>query len=295
MDLPKTDEQEESIQNEQEKSSEQLDKKQNSKASESQKKAAEQMEQLAFQMQSAMQSNAQEQQEEDMDALRQLLENIVQLSFDQEGLMEDLSTTATKDPRFIEQGRTQRKLRDDAKVIEDSLFALSKRVPQLQSIVNREMNAVNGNMDEATRLLGEARANERYKPMAADKQQHAMTSLNNLALLLDEALQQMMAQMNAQGKPGSGSCNKPGGSWCQTRGQGQDGQDEGQPTRHAEAVGGDAQGLGEREEARREARRSERGKPRHAGYEPTTGANGRTASGHPQGDAETCPRAEQGR
>jgi hypothetical protein len=39
-------------------------------------------------------------------------------------------------------------------------------------------------MDEATRLLGEARANERYKPMAADKQQHAMTSLNNLALLL---------------------------------------------------------------------------------------------------------------
>ncbi|MCB0769817.1 MAG: hypothetical protein KDC00_05365 [Flavobacteriales bacterium] len=212
MDLPKTDEQEESIQNEQEKSSEQLEKKQNGKASEAQKKAAEQMEQLAFQMQSAMQSNAQEQQEEDMDALRQLLENIVQLSFDQEGLMEDLSTTATKDPRFIEQGRTQRKLRDDAKVIEDSLFALSKRVPQLQSVVNREMNAVNGNMDEATRLLGEARANERYKPMASDKQQHAMTSLNNLALLLDEALQQMMAQMNAQGKPGSGSCNKPGGA-----------------------------------------------------------------------------------
>ena len=39
-----------------------------------------------------------------------------------------------------------------------------------------------------------------------------MTSLNNLALLLDEALQQMMAQMNAKSKPGSGSCNKPGGS-----------------------------------------------------------------------------------
>ena len=78
----------------------------------------------------------------------------------------------------------------------------------LQSIVNREMNAVNGNMDEATRLMGEARANERFKPMAADKQQHAMTSLNNLALLLDEALQQMMAQMNAQGKPGSGSCKQ---------------------------------------------------------------------------------------
>ena len=211
MDIPKTDEQEKSIEEDQKESGEQLDKKQNKKAGDSQKQAADKMDQLAQDMQAAMESSAQEQQEEDMDALRQLLENIVQLSFDQEGLMEDLGTTSTKDPRFIEHGRTQRKLRDDAKVIEDSLFALSKRVPQLESIVNREMNSVNANMDEATGFLGEARANERFKPMAMDKEQHAMTSLNNLALLLDEALQQMMQQM-AQGKPGSGSCSKPGGS-----------------------------------------------------------------------------------
>jgi len=212
MPLPDTEQQEQGIQEQQQESSDQLEKKQSQKASGSQKKAAEQMEQLAFQMKSAMQSGAEEQQEEDMDALRQLLENIVQLSFDQEALMEDLSGTNVRDPRFVEHGRTQRKLRDDAKVIEDSLFALSKRVPQLESIVNREMNAVNANMDEATQHLGEARANERFKPMAADKQQHAMTSLNNLALLLDEALQQMMQQMNAQSKPGDGSCNKPGGT-----------------------------------------------------------------------------------
>jgi outer membrane biosynthesis protein TonB len=56
MDLPKTDEQEKKIQDEQQQSSEQLEKKQNQKAGASQKKAAEQMEQLAFQMKSAMQS-----------------------------------------------------------------------------------------------------------------------------------------------------------------------------------------------------------------------------------------------
>lgn len=145
-----------------------------------------------------------------MDALRQLLENIVHLSFEQESLMATVGSTSVRDPRWVQHGRAQRKLRDDGKVIEDSLFALSKRVPQIQSIVNREMNAVNDNMDEARRLMGEARANERFKPMAAEKQQRAMTSLNNLALLLDEALQQMMQQMNAQSKPGSGSCNKPG-------------------------------------------------------------------------------------
>jgi hypothetical protein len=209
MDLPKTQDQEESIQQEQQKSSEQLENKQGKKASQSQQKAGEQMEQLAFQMRSGMQQNQQQQAEEDMDALRQLLENIVQLSFDQEANLDDLQATAVRDPHLVDIGRQQRKLRDDAGQVEDSLFALSKRVPQLQAMVNREMNLVNDNMDQALAHLAEARANERERPKAADHQQRAMTSLNNLALMLDEALQQM--QQQASGMPGSGSCNKPGG------------------------------------------------------------------------------------
>ena len=39
-----------------------------------------------------------------------------------------------------------------------------------------------------------------------------MTGLNNLALLLDEALQQMQQQQQQSGMPGSGKCNKPGGN-----------------------------------------------------------------------------------
>lgn len=149
-----------------------------------------------------------------MDALRQLLENIVELSFDQERLMSDMGPTSVKDPRFVEIGREQKKLRDDARVIEDSLLALSKRVPQLQAAVNREMNQVNEGMENAMERIGEARANERQKPMAADQQQRAMTSLNDLALLLDEALRQMQQQQQSQ-QPGNGSCKKPGGSGSQ--------------------------------------------------------------------------------
>jgi len=210
LDLPKTDEQEQSIQKEQENSSDQLEKKQDKKASESQKKAGEQMEQLAADMKSAMKDDQQEQAEEDMDALRQLLENIVQLSFDQEANMNDLQATAVRDPHLVDIGRQQKKLRDDAKLVEDLLFALSKRVPQLQAMVNREMNLVNDNMDQALSHLAEARANDRERPLAADRQQRAMTSLNNLALMLDEALQQM--QQQASGMPGKGSCKKPGGA-----------------------------------------------------------------------------------
>lgn len=210
IELPKTDEQEKGIEQQQQNSKEQLDKKQNKKASESQQKAGEQMQQLAQDMRSAMQQDQQQQAEEDMDALRQLLENIVQLSFDQEANMNDLQATAVRDPRLVDIGRQQKKLRDDARIVEDSLFALSKRVPQLQAMVNREMNSVNDNMDQALSHLAEARANERERPLAADRQQRAMTSLNNLALMLDEALQQMQ-QQQASGMPGKGSCNKPGG------------------------------------------------------------------------------------
>ncbi|MBX2981034.1 MAG: hypothetical protein KF843_00015 [Flavobacteriales bacterium] len=210
LDLPKTEEQEKSIEQEQKNSSEQLEKKQDKKASESQKKAGEQMEQLAMEMRNSMEQDQQEQAEEDMDALRQLLENIVQLSFDQEANMDELEVTAVKDPRLVDIGRQQKKLRDDARLVEDSLFALSKRVPQLQAMVNREMNLVNENMDQALTHLAEARANARERPLAADRQQRAMTSLNNLALMLDEALQQM--QQQASGMPGKGSCKKPGGA-----------------------------------------------------------------------------------
>jgi hypothetical protein len=211
VDLPDTEQKEQDIQKDQQESQENLDKKDNKGASEKQKDAAENMEQMAFQMKSAMQQNQQEQQEEDMDALRQLLENIVQLSFDQEGNMDELARTGAKDPHLVDIGRQQKKLRDDSKVIEDSLFALSKRVPQLQAAVNREMNLVNEHMDEAMDHLAQSRANAAEKPRASDNQQRAMTSLNNLALLLDEALQQMQ-QQSKSGMPGSGKCNKPGGT-----------------------------------------------------------------------------------
>lgn len=211
FDLPNMEEEQEAVDKEQEESSEQLEKEKNDKASESQQNASDQMEQMAGAMQNAMDQESAEQQQENMDDLRQLLENIVQLSFDQEGVIDNMKTLVRKDPRYGEVGLEQRNIRDDARMIEDSLLALSKRVPQLESIVNREMTAINNNMDRAIEEISEARVNVRRKAVATEKQQRAMTSLNNLALLLDEALQQMMQQM-AQSQPGSGSCSKPGGN-----------------------------------------------------------------------------------
>jgi hypothetical protein len=55
-------------------------------------------------------------------------------------------------------------------------------------------------------------------------QQYTMTSYNNLALLLNESLQEMQQQMQ-NSKPGSGTCNKPGGKGQPKPGNGMSNQD----------------------------------------------------------------------
>jgi hypothetical protein len=204
--MPDTESQEQEIEQEQKKSSDELSKSKKSNASKSQKSAAKKMQDMANQMQMAMDSQEQEQQEEDMESLRALLENIITLSFDQETLMSNFGKIDSKDPNYNKLGQTQRKLKDDAKMVEDSLFALSKRVPQVSAAVNREINLVNENMEKALASIPDRRT-----PEITTSQQYVMTSFNNLALMLDEALKQMQ-QQNANSKPGSGSCNKPGGS-----------------------------------------------------------------------------------
>lgn len=199
-------EEEQSIQEEMQKGSEQLDKGKDKKASDSQQKAGEQMEQLAQQMEQMQMDSESESASEDMDALRALLENILTLSFEEEGLMAALKLTDEQDPRYINHGQAQRKLKDDAVMVEDSLFALSMRIPQLASAVNREIGLVNRHMGKALDGFG-----DRQTADIAMNQQYVMTSFNNLALLLDEALQQMQ-QKEAQKQPGSGNCEKPGGS-----------------------------------------------------------------------------------
>jgi len=199
-------EEEQSIQEEMQKGSEQLDKGKEKKASDSQQKAGEQMEQLAQQMEQMQMDSESESASEDMDALRALLENILTLSFDEERLMAELKLTDEQDPRYINHGQAQRKLKDDAVMVEDSLFELSMRIPQLASAVNREIGLVNRHMGKALDGFG-----DRLTGDIAMNQQYVMTSFNNLALLLDEALQQMQ-QKEAQKQPGSGNCEKPGGS-----------------------------------------------------------------------------------
>lgn len=197
-------------------SQQQLGKNQNKKAAAKQKSAASRMKQMAKKMRDQMSEEESDQAQENIDDLRDILENLLTLSFDQEGLMKDFRKVDQSDPRFVQLGQTQRKLRDDAKIIQDSLYALAKKEPKIQSFVTREVGEMNGRMDESLthiqqRDLGRATATE----------QQAMTSMNNLALMLQSSLQQMQQeQQEAKGAPKDGQ-GKPGKKKGKGKGQGQ--------------------------------------------------------------------------
>lgn len=218
--LPKNEEKQEEISKEMQNSSDKLGKNDKKGASKSQKSASQKMEEMKEEMESAMEEEEQQQEEENAQALRQILENLVNLSFAQENLIKELPKTRIDNPQYVAIPKQQNKLKDDTKIIEDSLLALSKRAPQISAIVNREINAIHLNMDKTVKSLAERNTGEGVMRM-----QSTMTSVNNLALLLNEALEQMQQQMKKQMESKSkkaGKCKKPGsGSGKNPSSQGQ--------------------------------------------------------------------------
>ncbi len=194
------------IQEEMEDSKESLEKKENKSASKKQKSAAEKMKKMAQSMQSSMESGEMEQMEEDIAAIRQLLENLVTLSFDQEDLINQIRVTAINTPRYVSKIQEQFKLKDDFGLIRDSLYALAKRNDKIESYVTEKVVEVEGDINISIDEL-----EERRKPDADLNQRRAMKNVNDLALMLAESMEQMQQQMSGM-MSGSQMCNKPGGS-----------------------------------------------------------------------------------
>ncbi|PWS27898.1 hypothetical protein DHW03_10015 [Pedobacter yonginense] len=186
------------IQQDQQDSKDALDKKDQKGASQKQQKAGEAMEKLSKKMNDMQQQG--EEMENNLNAkeLRRLLENLLNTSFEQEKVMLALKKMTNADPSYVSNVQKQRSIKDNLKTIADSLFALSKRVPQIESTVNEEMNKINFNLDKSLENLGDRRT-----PEANRYQQFTMTSINNLTLMLSEALNQLQ-NMSKNSKGGKG-------------------------------------------------------------------------------------------
>jgi len=207
QDLAKEEQQGEKASEAMQKSEDQLAQEQKDNASKSQSKAAQNLQEMAESLRKKAGGMEMEELEMNIKAVRQILTNLMRLSFDQEQLIQSVRSTAASNPAFIGNMEKQNDLHANSLIIRDSLFSLSKKLFKLSASINKETNQLEKNMRSSIAAL-----EQRQIPEAATRQQYVMTHTNNLALMLNEILSNLMQeQSNGQKNPSSGQCNKPGG------------------------------------------------------------------------------------
>lgn len=195
-----SDEDMDEVKDAQQKSKESLEQGEPKKAMEPQKKSLQKMKEMKQQLEGNQSSMQMEMDMENLESLRQILHGLIKLSYDQESLMKDFNQVQQTDPKYIQLSQQQLKIKDDSKVLEDSLLALAKRDPFMGSIVTREVGNLNDHVDKAVENI-----RERRKGNASSEMQLSMTSINNLALMLNDHFDMMMDMMaNAMPSKGKG-------------------------------------------------------------------------------------------
>lgn len=193
-----SDEEIKDVKDSQQQSKESLQQGKPKKSSESQNKSIQQMKQMQQKLEGMQSSMDMEMDMANLESLRQILHGLIKLSFDEEGLMKEFIPIQQTDPRYIQLSQNQLKIKDDAKVLEDSLLALGKKDPFMGSVVTREVGELNEHMDKSMENI-----RERRKSNAGSEMQMTMTSINNLALMLNDHFDMMMDMMaNAMPSPG---------------------------------------------------------------------------------------------
>lgn len=185
-----------------------LEKGKKNKASENQKNAGEKMKKMADGLSIMMAGAMEERMGEDIEQIKNMLDNLLDISFAQESLIDDLQKTTKNDPKNADIRDRQKGLKDDFEILDDSLTSLSKRQVSIKPFIVKESGKINTHIDRALKQL-----QEQNKGKASGEQQYAMTSMNNLALMLAESLEQMKQSMQMSG-------NQKGGSKCKNPGKG---------------------------------------------------------------------------
>ena len=192
------------INNSIENSKKELNKKNKRKSGSSLKETAEKLENLAFGMQQMLNSNMQQQNLENIENLKQILSNLMLLSFSQEDILTDLQGINAKDPMLVQLNQNQKKIEQQSTIVKDSLYALAMRTPHITSMVNNELLNLELNLKKASNEMEEA-----FFSNARVSQMFVITTANNLALMLNEALENL-ENMMANAEPGSQQCENPG-------------------------------------------------------------------------------------
>ncbi len=183
-----------------------LQKNKKNKASENQNNAGQKMQDMADGLDIMMNAAMEEKMGEDIEQIKNMLDNLLDLSFAQEILISEVSRTTKNDPKNVDIRDNQKGLKDDFDIIHDSLIAMSKRQVSIKPFIIKESGKINNHIDKALKNIQEQNMGK-----ASKEQQYAMTSMNNLSLMLAESMEQMKQSMQMSGnKKGNKKCKNPG-------------------------------------------------------------------------------------
>ncbi len=201
---------EEEIEKAMDQSEEFMENKSPSKAKAAQKKSADGLKKLAKKLEDKRMSEESNALDLEVNQLRLLLDDLLQISFEQERLMLDFRRLREGSPALKSASQRQNKIAETAFILEDSLISLGKKVMPLSSIITRETTEMHQRLKEASMMM-----KERKWPLVQARQQQSMASINKLAVMLSDLLQQLQNQQMQMkpGKKGKGK-QKPQGSWA---------------------------------------------------------------------------------
>lgn len=203
MSLEMEKETSEDIQEDQQEATEELKQQQQKSAQQKQKSAGEKMKEQAAKMQKQMQAAMMNSMQEDKESLRQILDNLIIFSKEQEGLLDIVKGLNRNSPNFGETLTQQKKLEEAFKHVDDSLFALSQRNKFIKEKINKEIIDISYYLDKSMEQMAEFQMNE-----SQVSQQYVITGANNLANMLSNTMDAMENAMSmpgvGKGKSGSG-------------------------------------------------------------------------------------------
>ncbi|MEZ4854370.1 hypothetical protein [Flavobacterium sp.] len=195
MDIPTDKQEEESIEKDQQNATDKLEQNNQQQAAPKQKSAGQKMQQMSQKMMASMQAGDMKMLQEDAKMLRQILDNLLAFSFDEEALMDE-TKAANKSTLILNKVlKKQQILKTQFKHIDDSLFAIATRNADISEVVFKEVGDVHYNVDKALETIADGNI---FK--GSSHQQFAFKAANTLADFLSNVQQQMMMQMQGQGQ-----------------------------------------------------------------------------------------------
>ena len=169
------------------------------KAKQKQKSAAAKMKEMAEELQQSVSAGGGGSSvAEDAEMLRQILDNLITFSFNQENLYDSMEDADVDISHFSGTVRQQQELRRLFEHVDDSLFALSLRQAELAELVNEQITEVYFNIDKSLERIADGQIYQ-----GASHQKYVLNASNTLADFLAKMLdnmQQSMKMGQGQGK-----------------------------------------------------------------------------------------------